>query len=375
MPSGGRRPTLATVAASAGVSRATVSKVVNGRPDVGPATRARIEALLEKHHYVARRVNGAARPTGRPTVELVFDGTLNAYCTEIIEGVLETSATSSVTVALSLRTPAQHHAPLDRLTAWARELAAAGRCAVIAVVNDITAGDLTALARAHLPLVVIDPLDVPTARVTSVGSTNFTGGFVATRHLLGLGHRDIAYLGGPARAACNQARMHGYRAAMEAEGAPVPEGYVRNGHFRYADGLTIGAELLDLAVPPTAVFAGSDPTAAGVLEAARARGLRIPQDLSVVGFDDTQVARLTSPTLTTVRQPLREMGGVALKTAMRLAAGEKLESHHVELATELVVRGSTAPLRGGEQQNHHNDHRDRTDHRNQEDVDVTPAHP
>ena len=90
MPSGGRRPTLATVAASAGVSRATVSKVVNGRPDVGPATRARIEALLEKHHYVARRVNGAARPTGRPTVELVFDGTLNAYCTEIIEGVLET---------------------------------------------------------------------------------------------------------------------------------------------------------------------------------------------------------------------------------------------------------------------------------------------
>jgi len=101
--------------------------------------------------------------------------------------------------------------------------------------------------------------------------------------------------------------------------------------------------VLDLPEPPTAVFAGSDETAAGVIEAARARGLRIPEDLSVVGFDDTQVARFASPPLTTVRQPLREMGGIALRTSLRLAAGEKLESHHVELATELVVRSSTAP--------------------------------
>jgi LacI family transcriptional regulator len=137
--------------------------------------------------------------------------------------------------------------------------------------------------------------------------------------------------------------MHGYRAAMEAAGVPVPEEYVRTGHFRYQDGVDEGAVLLDLPQPPTAVFAGSDETAAGVIEAARARGLRIPADISVVGFDDTQVARLVSPPLTTVRQPLREMGGVALRTAMRLAAGEKLDSHHVELATELVVRRSTAP--------------------------------
>ena len=92
------------------------------------------------------------------------------------------------------------------------------------------------------------------------------------------------------------------------------------------------------------MFAGSDETAAGVIEAARARGLRVPEDLSVVGFDDTQIARYASPPLTTVRQPLREMGGVALRTALRLAAGEKLDSHHVELATELVVRRSTAPV-------------------------------
>ena len=104
----------------------------------------------------------------------------------------------------------------------------------------------------------------------------------------------------------------------------------------------MGAAVLALAEPPTAIFAGSDEVALGVIEAARLRGLRVPEDLSVVGFDDTQLARMACPPLTTVRQPLREIGGVALRTALRLAAGETIESHHVELATTLVVRGSTA---------------------------------
>ena len=129
---------------------------------------------------------------------------------------------------------------------------------------------------------------------------------------------------------------------MEAEGIHIPEGYVRAGQFLYQDGIAGAAALLDLPEPPTAIFAGSDETAVGVIEAARTRGLRVPEDLSVVGFDDTRLARFVSPPLTTVRQPLLEMGGVALRTALRLAAGEKLDSHHVELATQLVVRHSTA---------------------------------
>jgi LacI family transcriptional regulator len=131
---------------------------------------------------------------------------------------------------------------------------------------------------------------------------------------------------------------------MDAWEAPVLPGYVRSAHFRYRDGVVGGAALLDLARPPTAVFAGSDEIALGVVEAARTRGLRVPQDLSVVGFDDTQAARMASPPLTTVRQPLREMGAVALRAALRLAAGERAESRQVELATELVVRGSSAPV-------------------------------
>jgi LacI family transcriptional regulator len=342
VPSKEGRATLAKIAASAGVSVATVSKVVNGRADVGAATRALVESMLQEYAYVGRRQR-STRGSATAAVEVIFAGELNAYSIEILQGLLDTATEVGVALAMSVRARGQRRSGVDRFSAWARELAAAGRRAVIAVADELTAADERALARAHLPLVVIDPLDQPHAELTSVGSTNFAGGLAAAQHLLSLGHRRVAYLGGPATAACNQARRHGYRAAMEAAGLPIPDGYVRTGTYRFSAGLSGGGALLDLPQPPTAVFAGSGETAVGVIEAARARALRIPQDLSIVGFDDTLVAWYASPPLTTVRQPLREMGGVALRTALRLAAGQKLESHHVELATELVVRQSTAP--------------------------------
>lgn len=333
-----RRATLANVAESAGVSVATVSKVLNGRNDVAPATRALVQDLLHEHDYVARRV----KPAMPPAIELFFHGQLNAYHTEVLQGVVEAAREAGVAVVVSVRPREQRGSGVNRPAAWARELATVGRQAAIVVTSELAAADLTVLTRARMPVVVIDPLNLPSALVTSVGSTNFAGGLLATQHLLDLGHRQIAYLGGPAAAACNQARMHGYRGAMEAAGAPVPDGYLRTGRFSYEHGIAGGTALLNLREPPTAVFAGSDETALGVIEAARVRGLRIPEDLSVVGFDDTPVARLAAPPLTTVRQPLREMGAVAVRTALRLAAGETVDSHHVELATELVVRQSTA---------------------------------
>jgi LacI family transcriptional regulator len=333
------RATLATVAASAGVSVATVSKVLNGRADVGPATRAFVESVLQEHEYVAR-----GHPAGPvTTIEVIFAGDLNGYSIEIVQGLLDTAAELGVALGVSGRARRPQRSCADPFNAWIRDLAVAGRRAVIAVTDDLTTADLQVLARARLPLVVIDPLQAPHADLTSVGSTNFAGGLAATQHLLSLGHRRIAYLGGPATAACDQARRHGFRVAMESAGVPVPDQYVRTGSYRFADGLTGGGALLELPYPPTAVFAGSDETAAGVMEAARGNGLRIPEGLSIVGFDDTQIARYTSPPLTTIHQPLREIGGVALRTALRLAAGEELESHHVELAAELVVRNSTGP--------------------------------
>lgn len=345
-PAKQRRVTLATVAASAGVSIATVSKVLNGRDDVASTTRALVQEALQQHDYAASAPRRSAAQT-HPTVEVEVDGELRAYSCEIVQGVINAGAQAGVAVVVSTHVGRAGNKPAERPGVWARGLAAAGRRAVIAVTSELTAEHLTALSRARMPLVLVDPMNMPRAKVTSVGSTNFAGGLTATQHLLVLGHRRIGYVGGPVSAACNYARMHGYRAAMEADGAPVPPGYVTTGLFDYENGVAMGGAMLDLPESPTAIFAGSDEVALGVVEAARARGLRVPQDLSLVGFDDTQLARIASPPLTTVRQSLREIGGVALRTALRLAAGETIESHHVELATTLVVRGSTAPPASG----------------------------
>lgn len=334
VPANARRTTLAAVARLAGVSVATVSKVVNGRSDVAPSTRSRVRELLHQHDYVAPVVRRADTATPS-TIEVQFAGDLRPYVAEALGGIVDAAAELGVAVVISQP---------DRGPRWARDLVALGRRALIAVTSVYTSAYLDALTKAGLPLVVLDPLHLPHSDVNSVGSTNFAGGFAATQHLLGLGHRRIAYLGGPTVAAVNQARAHGYRAAMEARKAPVPGKYVRPGEFTYQTGVLGAAALLDLTEPPTAVFAGNDEIALGVIETARTRGLRIPEHLSVVGFDDTFLARMAAPPLTTVRQPLREMGGVALRTALRLADGEKLESHHIELATELVVRASTAPV-------------------------------
>ncbi|GAA0581382.1 LacI family DNA-binding transcriptional regulator [Kribbella sandramycini] len=331
--------TLATVATTAGVSIATVSKVLNGRSDVSSSTRARVQEVLTQHGYVGRR----PEPVSRPTVELFYQGFLSSYSVEVIQGVVAAGQDAEVDVVLNAH-PRHPNGPAGRASRWIRELIAGGRRAAIGITSELTDADLAALSRARLPLVVIDPANIPEPDVTSVGSTNFAGGMAATQHLLELGHRRIGYLGGPPTSGCNQARMSGFRSAMDAAGAAVPKQYVRLSEFLYDDGVAGGSALLDLPDRPTAIFAGSDEVALGVLEAARARGLRVPEDLSVVGFDDTQVARLASPPLTTVKQPLREMGAVALRTALRLAAGETVDSHHVELATTLIVRGSAAAI-------------------------------
>jgi DNA-binding LacI/PurR family transcriptional regulator len=213
---------------------------------------------------------------------------------------------------------------------------------VIAVLSDLTAQQQSQLATRTIPLVVIDPTGEPLHETPSVGATNYSGAMVATRHLLGLGHRRIAMLGGNQQWPFCRARMDGFRAAMDAAGVPVDPDLVRIGSLYVEGGVDDGTALLRLPVPPTAIVTTNDLQAHGVYEAARQAGVRIPQDLSVVGFDDLLFTKWAGPPMTTMRQPLVRMGATAARMILALGSGESLPEQRVVLSTELVVRQSTA---------------------------------
>lgn len=229
---------------------------------------------------------------------------------------------------------------------WARTLAERSRAGVMEVTTRYSTARERALRAVGLPMVLVDPIDFPRTTTMSIGATNWAGAYAATQHLLELGHTRIAYIGGPVNASCDVARASGWAAAMNAAGRPADVATIRRDSYSFEHGLAIGTELLSVPRPPTAIFAGADITAMGVLEAARRLDIRVPEQLSVVGFDDTLLARSSSPNLTTVHQPIADIGRTAVSALLRLARGETFATKRVELATHLVVRDSTAPPAG-----------------------------
>ena len=333
-PGGRRSTTIAHIAAEAGVSSPTVSKVINGRADVSFETRQRVEALIREHGYERSHRSGRAAPL----LEVSFHELESDWALEIIKGVEQVARENGLAVVLSelqgRRVPGR---------GWIEGVLARRPMGVIAVMSNLSDAQRALLASRDIPLVVVDPTGEPLHDTPSIGATNWSGGLTATRYLLSLGHRRIGVIGGPESVMCSRARLDGYRAAMDEANVPVDPQLVCNGNFHVEEGITVGRALLALPDPPTAIFAGNDLQALGVYQAARDARLHIPGDLSVVGFDDLPVARWVGPPLTTVRQPLVQMAATGARLALRLARGEHPSQTRVELATELVIRESTAP--------------------------------
>ncbi|GES00353.1 transcriptional regulator [Acrocarpospora corrugata] len=327
--------TVASIARLAGVSAPTVSKVINGRAGVALDTRRRVEALLREHDYRRPEAVGPAA-----ILEVVFTALESHLAIEIMRGVESVAREHELAVGFT-----EMRGRLAPGRGWLEQVLARRPAAVIAVYAGFSPQQQGLLDSSSIPLVALDPTGEPGHAIPSVGATNWSGGVAATRHLLDLGHRRIAKIGGPPAFLCARARLDGFRAAMDSAGAPVDPSLIRDGAFAFEDGLALGRELLALPDRPTAVFAGNDLQALGVYEAAREAGLNVPRDLSVVGFDDLEFTRWCGPPLTTVRQPLADMGATAAEIAIALAAGEQPAQSRVELATTLIVRASTAPPR------------------------------
>ena len=324
---------LAAVAAQAGVSSATVSKVVHRRRDVAAGTRARVEELLAQHGYVRPWEATTTRPR---QILAVFRDLVSSYTLEITRGIVDAGAEFGVDVVVGTTAS-------KSVSSWLEESVALGAEGLIIVISMLTEAEQARIVDQHLPVVLIDPLHAPVRPIPSIGVTNWNGAREAVQHLLELGHTRIGMVAGRSHSLAGAARLHGYRAALEEAGIAFDLSVVRSTDFDYTEGLQATLRILDADPRPTAIFAASDSQALGVVEAARQRGLRVPADLSVMSFDDTLVAQMASPPLSAVRQPFPELGREAMRILLELAEGRQPSTVRIELATSLIQRDSTAP--------------------------------
>ena len=332
MTESSERATLSRIADEAGVSLSTVSKVLNGRTGVSDTTRGQIEGLLHEHGYNRR---GTAQSSS--LIEVVFGQLGTEWTLEIIRGVERVAKENGLSVVVT--ESGDRHAPAPDWIEGALERRPVG---VVLVLSGLPEESRRQLRVRNIPFVIIDPAGDPPPDVPAIGAANWTGGTLAARHLLDLGHRRVAVIAGPDDMLMSRARLSGFRSALDAAGVSVPAEYLRAGEFDIQSGLAEGLALLALPEPPTAIFAESDLQALGVYEAAREKGVVIPRELSVVGFDDLPVAAWVGPPLTTVRQPTADMAEQATRLALRLRERSAQDHLRIDLATQLVVRGSTA---------------------------------
>jgi LacI family transcriptional regulator len=331
--------TVRAVAAETGLSIATISRVLNGGGNVSSGTRERVRQV------VARLGDRAPEPRRRPqpapvTSPPVFvrcPYLLTDYFGHIVTSIAETLALHGQSMLLDagdavVRSTAVRELPRSRDAYGA-----------VLILPPESRADLEALAARSYPLVVVDPRTAVPRGTVSISAAHFSGARAATRHLIGLGHRRIGVVTGPPHWRTRDDRVGGHLAALAEVGVLGDADLMRSGEPATRTGVQAGGELLDLRSRPTAVVCFNDKVAAGVLQAAAARGLQVPDDLSVVGFDDIGISRATTPRLTTVRQPLQEMGRTAVTMLMRQLDGHAHEALSMELETRLVVRESTGP--------------------------------
>lgn len=336
----GSRPTLSLVAKTAGTSVPTVSKVLRGGTDVSAETRAKVMEAVQAVGYTRRagaKTESVRDESGLSNVlDLVVTHFEGSWANLVIAGVGREAAAAGIDVVLTLAEP---HSD------WVSRVLRRRTIGTIGTLVDPTSRQFNALSAAGVPVVLIDPMSTPPSGVASVGVANWEGGRMAAEHLLSLGHGRMGIVAGHARHLYSRARVDGFRAAADTAAAGGTTVSVAYGGWNRAKAETATHTLLDGDPGITAVFACADTMALGVYDALGARGLRIPQDISVIGFDDLPEAQYISPGLTTVRQPSTELGAAAVKLLLELSRSENGGARspaRMELTTELVVRASTA---------------------------------
>jgi LacI family transcriptional regulator len=333
--------TMADVAARAGVSTATVSRALSGdSTKVSPPVLQRIIDAAEELEYIPNHLARNMRSGSARILGLIISDISNPFFTAAARGVEDVAQRHGYSLVLS-----NTDENPDRESASLSVMAAERAAGVIIATTNENGSALRRFQDMGIAIVAIDR-HIEDLSTDSVVVDNESASFEAVTHLVRLGHRRIAIVGGPSDADTARERLHGYERAMRGARIGIAPELVRHGDFREAAGLTMARALLDLPEPPSAIFAVNNLTTIGVLVALRERGVGIPADVSVVGFDDIPTAEILDPPLTVVQQPTYRVGARAADLLIRRLREPSATIREVVLEARLVIRGSTGPVRG-----------------------------
>lgn len=321
------------VARAAGVSHSTVSRALHDSPLISHETKARINLLAEKMGYTPSAIARGLVTRRSATIGLVVTTIADPFIAEVVQGIEETALSHHYNAILC-----NSNSEPERELKTVRALREKRVDAIIVTSSRLGSLYLDHLREVGVPIVLINNQSAG-AYTHSVLIDDLHGGELAGRYLLSQGHRQIAYIAGPSWAHASAIRLAGLRRALQAQGLDLPPALVLEGNGRSDGGVMAANEILRRGLPVSAVFCYNDMTAIGVLSALHRAGRRVPDDLSVIGYDDVAMAAYAVPPLTTIAQPKYALGKRAMEMALALIAGEP-DVHDIVLPPALVERQS-----------------------------------
>jgi LacI family transcriptional regulator len=333
------RVTIVDVAQKANTSLGTVSRVINNDIHVADETRQRILAVMHEMGYVANRQARSLKGSTTHVIGVLVPDLGTEYIGEIMRGIDSELALEQFDLMLF----ATHRTAIKEAN-YVANLVQGIVDGLLLVLPSNPADYIGSLTQRNFPFALIDHHGNGTSG-HAVGATNWQGAYNATEYLIKLGHIRIGFITGSMDLGCSVDRLEGYRSALRTYHLPILPELIYQGDFKQPDGYNGAIALLDLPEPPTAIFASNDVMAMGVMNAVRNRGLHIPEDISIIGFDNIPSTAMVFPSLTTVQQPLEQMGRVATQMLFRILKEPDKDFGRIELPTELIVRNSTSPIK------------------------------
>ena len=331
-----KKVTIVDVASEAGVSFGTVSRVINNDVHVKDETRKRVLDTMRRLNFVANRQARSLAGGKTNTLGLLVPDLGTGYIGEIIRGIDAVIGEASFDLMLYTT-----HRKATKEVNYVNNLIHGMVDGLILVLPRNPIDYVELLSSQNFPFVLIDHQGTG-ENCPAIGSTNWQGAYYATNYLIQLGHRRIGFITGWLDLGCAIDRLEGYKAALKNNKIPLNNDLIFEATFAQLDGYEGTKKFLDLKKPPTAIFASNDVMAIAAMDAVRERGLRIPEDISIIGFDDVPQASLVRPSLTTVRQPLEQMGRTAAQILLDILRNPNHSHQRIELPTELIIRDSTA---------------------------------